>query len=195
MSAAYRRFRRWPQARYSGKELILNSFFSSLGRMLIYATLLPGIVGFILALVIFPELRISTFGSYHAIILSLGFGFLANTIGHFSDDLIRRLRHDDTAYELLAPILPRTNPENIQMIRQDVEYLESLRAWYWNSATIILIIIFIRVFVIKLRWGLCLYQWTVFVAAALCVPFLYILAYWLRRGAKQIVSKFCANMR
>lgn len=118
----------------------MSNLFSTLGRIIIFAGILPGIVGISVYLFLTGNMYTEI---QHIVILSILFGFIANSIGHLFDVILllchRRKSPLVKVILLKSAKLIDENTENKLMDK--IEYLESLRAFYLNSFVIVVAII------------------------------------------------------
>lgn len=119
----------------------MNSLFSIIGRIIIFSTLLPGVVGFALFRLIQDTFISDKFDTITFFVFVLG--FLANTFGHFLEIIIRncsKKKVNDPVGEYML-IFSKLNKEDCYYeYKNFIDYSEDLKIWYWNSATIIVLI-------------------------------------------------------
>jgi hypothetical protein len=135
----------------------MSNIFSTLGRIMIFAGILPGIVG--TSVYLFLNESLYNMPVEVFFIQSLLFGFVANSIGHFFDEILKILCKDKKSNFVKIILLKSAklideNTENKLM--EKIEYLESLRAFYLNSSVIVILIIIY--FVCTNHFNLCKQQ-------------------------------------
>lgn len=129
----------------------MNSFFSSIGRMVILSLILPGTAGFLYLLLLSPfllhqEIRLDI---YHISLYIFGLGFIADVIGHAIDEIFRV---DSNCYHKFIYLANNNNvkSEIIGPFFNELDYLNSLRNLYWNSGTIIILLLIYKISTILL---------------------------------------------
>lgn len=134
------------------------------GRIFIFTTFLPGLVGGCAIFILFYddlqtiEYNFSASATMNTILfVSIVYflGFIANALGHGIEVIIRKrfnkskIEDPFTYFDISISSSKRKGGENIL---KSMEYSENLRAWYWNSSIIIIIILLIKaVFYFKQR--------------------------------------------
>jgi len=126
----------------------MSDFLSSFGKIFLFCTFLPGLTGFILLMILFPNSRFLLKYDWYIISgIIYAIGFIANGFGHFIEVIINCLKYKipidkfGSNYVLLCK-------EDFQLKDNFREFYfssENICIWYWNSATIILIIIALRI--------------------------------------------------
>ena len=169
----------------------MSSFFSSLGKMIIFAAVLPGAVGFVVLAILFqPQYSSEKLTLEFVLMHIIGLGFLANTVGHFFDEWIHRKTRDDEGFIRTVRVLrEKREISEIELhVLSKIEYLESLRSWYWNSATILVILLMYKL--IHSLWAKYNTVSLVFILSILIVLFLFILSRWISINTKNILDKY-----
>ncbi len=114
----------------------------SLGRMLVFSTVLPGIVGYVALDALFPQSSVSGLSTLQLTLLAFAIGVLANAIGHFSEILVSVVvgTWPKTPYSELIGILHKVDAQLAIKLSHDFDYLECLHVWYWNTGTAMLLL-------------------------------------------------------
>lgn len=178
----------------------MGDFAASLGRMLIFSTLLPGVLACAAMMVLFPEIPIGGFSTIQISFAVFGVGFLANALGHFTEIVVSKMfrKWPKTPYSELIEVLPKVEAQLSGILTHDIDYLECLHVWYWNSGIVLLLSGIARVWVITAKHE---YQPSlVHLLVGVCLvvgPILFYLAYvtqqgtmgWVRQLKRQVSSE------
>lgn len=122
-------------------ELENSSLISSLGALIVFAMLLPGVLGYGLTFFLFSKAETVSGTVIGAGSIILTIGFISNFYGHFIGIVYRRILFKNnfpfeiykTSYNLPEEIATR--------VRRDVDYWFSYYCWYWNSAIAIFLVL------------------------------------------------------
>ena len=114
---------------------------SSLGKLIIFALILPGLLGYGLTIFLFNKLGAFSDSATYAVSMIFFIGFISNFFGHFFGIIERKISIKKNfpfeiyklSYDLDASIANR--------MRNDVDYWFSYYCWYWNSAVAIFLIL------------------------------------------------------
>lgn len=172
----------------------MSDFLSAFGKIFIFCTFLPGLTGLILIAIIFPDAKIAEINPWYVMMgLVYAVGFVANACGHAlqvrlnpKKDGIRIDRYGENILRI-----GDKHPDGENWLRDFYEYSECIHIWYWNSATIIPLIVIVwgvRYFAKKLEWNctqLCAELLWALLAIVVCVLLFYVVRklrkWWDRR--------------
>ena len=120
---------------------INSSVLSSLGILLIFAMLLPGILGYGLTVALFGESEKFSEPLVYAGSIIFTIGFISNFFGHFLGIVYRRILLNINYPFDIFKFSYRLPEEIATRIRRDVDYWFSYYCWYWNSAMAIFLVL------------------------------------------------------
>lgn len=168
-------------------------FLNVFGKIFIFCTFLPGLTGYVLIVLLFPEWDIILEKWYLIAGLVYGIGFVANAIGHFFE-VIREKRISNTNtgnfWKNIISLL-EAQSKNVDKFLANYQYAENICIWYWNSAAIILAILAFRVMKYCFQPGI--FDWEKFlliIASLIAAILLVILTIFLREWANNAVKDF-----
>jgi len=129
----------------------MSDFLKSLGRMLVFSLILPGIIGCVAILALFPGRFINTDSSMNILFLYIFFiGFVANAFGYLIDILIQLIACWPKNFLLFLrnpykSFIPKYTAKVIkQRLVDDYDFLYCESTCYLNTSIILLIILLVR---------------------------------------------------
>ncbi len=170
----------------------MKDYFVVLGRIFIFSTLLPGVIGYVGLAVLFGESQMLNYGLIKLLILACALGFVANAIGHFHDAYCRKPKEKRWPHSFLK-LVDKLNqvPESFRNIYYwEVAYVENLHDFYFNSAVVLIIVPLFKCLhmIVKGRFCWNSIEWILVIPYVLVIVFLWLLSNKLLKGIDTITN-------
>ena len=158
---------------------------SSIGVVYSFAMIFPGIMAFILTGYLFSEGKLFTLSVVEMILAMIALGFLANTFGHSLGLAYRAVYKKSRDIPFGVFLRSYTvSTEKSGIYRRDIDYWFSIFCFYFNSATIILLLIVGKV-ITSIGLGMFVFieaELAIAITSFIVAILLYMLAHWTMTG-------------
>lgn len=172
----------------------MSGFLSVFGKIFVFCTFLPGLTGFVLVALLFPSQDLLEMNWYLLGGVVYGIGFVANAIGHFIEAFCLGANRDKAMGDFWKNTIDilGSGENKVDNVENHYSYAENVCIWYWNSATIISVVVLSRVLAswaydhmeISGKW------WTVIGLAGVVAFFLFCLCIRLRRWSRAAIQDY-----